>query len=280
VGDDVTVSTSPGYAHPVRSAVGIAFVCAIGCGRFDFGDRADATRGLDATPCIPAGHDEDGDGVDDACDVCPHVADPAQTDTDGDGVGDACDPNPTTPIDHIAFFDPFTSQRSEWKFSNAPFTYTGDAVAFDAIGGQGNASLAIATAEDAYSFGGQVVSVGTSGAQQVAIEFHPGSGSVASYYCELYASGGPDMLQLTDTLDDMTFTHIGTPQVEPALAGAVTMTFIQAPPNMTCDIALGGSAGTIGGPIPSGIAANTLNVQLIDMQFELDYFIQIHSQPE
>ena len=35
--------------------------------------------------------DGDGDGVCDADDVCPDVADPAQTDTDGDGVGDACD---------------------------------------------------------------------------------------------------------------------------------------------------------------------------------------------
>jgi hypothetical protein len=36
--------------------------------------------------------DQDGDGVCDADDDCPLVADPAQTDTDGDGIGDACDP--------------------------------------------------------------------------------------------------------------------------------------------------------------------------------------------
>jgi len=34
--------------------------------------------------------DVDGDGVPDALDVCPTVADPAQDDTDGDGRGDAC----------------------------------------------------------------------------------------------------------------------------------------------------------------------------------------------
>ncbi len=43
--------------------------------------------------------DADGDGVGDADDVCPTVADPAQADLDGDGVGDRCDncafdPNP------------------------------------------------------------------------------------------------------------------------------------------------------------------------------------------
>jgi hypothetical protein len=35
--------------------------------------------------------DTDGDGIPDATDNCPTVANPTQTDTDGDGVGDACD---------------------------------------------------------------------------------------------------------------------------------------------------------------------------------------------
>ena len=35
--------------------------------------------------------DTDADGHGDECDLCPAEADPAQTDTDGDGVGDACD---------------------------------------------------------------------------------------------------------------------------------------------------------------------------------------------
>jgi len=39
----------------------------------------------------PAGIDTDGDGVLDACDVCPDTPD-QQRDRDGDGLGDACDP--------------------------------------------------------------------------------------------------------------------------------------------------------------------------------------------
>lgn len=35
--------------------------------------------------------DTDGDGIDDACDICPQAADPQQADSDMDGIGDACD---------------------------------------------------------------------------------------------------------------------------------------------------------------------------------------------
>jgi len=42
----------------------------------------------------PPQTDEDGDGVDDAEDNCPEVANPLQEDIDDDGVGDACDDDP------------------------------------------------------------------------------------------------------------------------------------------------------------------------------------------
>ena len=48
--------------------------------------------------------DRDGDGVPDAVDVCPRVADPTQADRDHDGVGDACDDCP-------AAADPAQSDR-------------------------------------------------------------------------------------------------------------------------------------------------------------------------
>lgn len=52
-----------------------------------------------------AGHDEDGDGIRDEDDPCPHIAGPdGSIDSDGDGIGDACDPAPNDPGDHKLFY--------------------------------------------------------------------------------------------------------------------------------------------------------------------------------
>jgi len=46
-----------------------------------------------------------GDGVGDACDLCPDADDPAQLDGDADGAGDACDTCPLDPDAEQADFD-------------------------------------------------------------------------------------------------------------------------------------------------------------------------------
>lgn len=69
------------------------------------------TRSIAAFEKSPAAGDADGDGVPDATDNCPHVANAGQSDVDGDGIGDACDncsvvfnPNQID-LDHNGFGD-------------------------------------------------------------------------------------------------------------------------------------------------------------------------------
>jgi hypothetical protein len=91
-------------------------------------------------PCALLGGDSDGDGVCDAEDNCPFVANPDQTDSDGDGIGDACDvaaPNLTATIGH----SPANPTAADLITFTATVTNTGNqaagasTLAFD-IGGE------------------------------------------------------------------------------------------------------------------------------------------------
>jgi hypothetical protein len=106
-----------------------------------------------------AGHDEDGDGIRDEDDPCPHIPN-ADVDSDGDGIGDACDPYPDMPGDRMFFYS-FSSGTGDLVIES-----TGVAApdAFD-LGAVGDA---IDTAYVPYPFvdvrveiGFEIISVGT-----------------------------------------------------------------------------------------------------------------------
>ena len=101
--------------------------------RIHFGDIDDGGGGSareDAEGDALAGHDEDGDGVPDPIDTCPHVAQATQLDSDGDGVGDVCDPDPQNPAQRIALFDPLLSTGS-FAVEFGTWQALGDAYACD-----------------------------------------------------------------------------------------------------------------------------------------------------
>ncbi len=79
-------------------------------------------------------HDEDHDGIVDACDDCPGIADPAQEDADGDGVGDACDPSATSRED-LAWFESFAepSSPNAWQLASGTWTFDGESLAYSSL---------------------------------------------------------------------------------------------------------------------------------------------------
>jgi hypothetical protein len=99
-----------------------------GGGGGDDGGSGDGDVTVDAS-CDTDAHDEDGDGLIDACDNCPHQFNPGQENNDGDGVGDQCDPRPTLGGDRIALFFGFDAMPPGMQFEPAnggQWVVTGD----------------------------------------------------------------------------------------------------------------------------------------------------------
>ena len=106
---DTLMFRSSGTAQPGNAGNGLYFddveidnIC------FD-GDEDGLCDALDNCPLVAnAGQDDaDADGIGDLCDNCPVLANPAQADGDGDAVGDACDncPAAVNPSQSDADFD-------------------------------------------------------------------------------------------------------------------------------------------------------------------------------
>jgi hypothetical protein len=235
------------------------------CGRLNF-DNAGA--------CVPVGHDEDGDAIDDACDVCPHEPDAAQRDSDGDGVGDACDLEPQAPRQRWALFDPFTSQTAAWQYG------TGVQIANDALRLPGgaisvSASLNAPPAVDLFELAGPINGVSTS-EHQVTLGIRAAA-DPASYFCELYELG---TLYFAATYT----TGTGFPSLQQMpLPGTypleeVRITLENTPPTWRCRLRYGANDVTVGGDIPMGITPDIVLVSAKGVDIDLRYFARITTQ--
>ncbi len=242
-----------------------------GCGRFGFAVIDDGTdAATDAKPCIASGHDEDGDGYDDACDVCPQRAD-TQIDTDDDGVGDACDLQATQ--EQRTLFDPFTGRRPEWNY-NGIETIVNDVMNVPGVGTSIRERMVAPPARNTWELGGVMLAVGA-GSRQLSIQIGPTVGN-GRYYCELYDDGATFFLQFTYTFNNNAFMRVASSSIPGRLdAGPVRMTLEHTPPGMRCLATWKGVDYVAQGAIPAGILAEALSVAFNNVDVDLQYFVRL-----
>ncbi len=250
-----------------------------GCGRVAFAplegaDADDTALSPDAKVCMtPAGHDEDGDGVDDACDGCPHLPDPAQPDADGDGVDDACDPRPMTPGDSITFFDPFTSQSSAWAtVQNA--TYEGDAVYTS--GARLKLERPLVPDNDMFIVEGEILSVPAAAQHQLILGNRTG---MASFYCELQSDTVNGKLAATYSFDSNTYSVARSSQGPMLSPTPVRLASVVALPTLGCRTSWPVSQPELEGTIPAGIDPTIAGLEASNLEIRLFYYLTIHSGP-
>ncbi len=251
-------------------------VLVVACGRVDFADRIDS---IAAKPCVtPVGHDEDGDSVDDACDGCPHLADPEQIDSDGDGVDDVCDPNPATPGDAIAFFDPFTAIRPEWTFTANLFTQSGDDLDVDATVTYFHASLPMPLGRVHYAYSATLVTVAPpagASTDQILVGLEQDGGN--AYYCELFKStvGMPAFGYTVEASGS--YARTDTDDISPLAPGDVTTSFDDRGGEVSCTTTWPGDRPTIGGADPVGYVPTKVSIGIGSIQLALHWFVAISS---
>jgi hypothetical protein len=271
----------------------------VACGRFGFGDsrkRVDASSvGTDdggpedsatddgASPIADAflcvggtAHDEDGDGIRDACDVCPHISDVGQADGDGDRVGDACDPEPTIGRQQIVVFDGFASLDLAWTSNGGAII--SDQLVLDARGGTSRQVFRTFTPTNDIFIIGSSTGAGDVSTHHMSFGWRPSSGA-GNAYCELYDTGSSTLTQFTWTLNDSTYMHAGTMTWSGArLAnGSGTFSFELTAATVSCSSTWQTVTINTGNAARPAVAAQRLFIYSENLLMRVNYFIQIRT---
>ena len=245
------------------------------CGRIGFDDLTPDAAGDAATAaCATAtGHDDDGDGLDDACDPCPLRAGDA-ADGDGDRVGDACDPL-SIATERLVLFDPFLTRRHEWVFDTQE-QFIPDKLRLAVVGTAASARQVLAPGREVFEVRGHVNAVGT-GDHALSIQIGEIVGP-RHYFCDLVFLAGEQLLSFVYTLDGVTYTPIEFLPVGAVLDGNdVRLTLAHLAPTVTCTATLGSTLITVGATIPVGIPDAAVFVTAANLDVDLDGFSRIES---
>jgi hypothetical protein len=175
----------------VKMARPLCIVVLAACGRVEFGDHGpDASGGHaeDAGSAASVGHDEDGDGIADAFDNCPGLANADQANRDGDGVGDACDPAPLVAGETLLRFSSFEMVDAAYGLGSN-MRYASDAVHVGASSKQQTLASGLSFGDADFWYRLRIESRLSGSPHKVAVEV--GESGAPYYYVELYedASG-------------------------------------------------------------------------------------------
>jgi hypothetical protein len=243
---------------------------ALGCGRIAF------EPGEPALACTEVGHDEDGDGIDDACDVCPQLSDAEQSDADGDRVGDVCDPHPDEARDQLVLFDPFLEARPEWTYRGISFELRDDSLFADSRDGQFRADLTGggAPAKDSYSV---AMRIGAGGIGQRQIAIYALELDTRLYFCDLDQNQNGGFWALVFTLDGTSFGGIDqTDAALPLENGSLLMRMKHEPGFVECETDWPATKPVVMGA-PAGVSPVVAAISVIGLEIELKSFVHIRS---
>jgi hypothetical protein len=182
---------------------------------------------------------EDGDKFGDACDPCPVEANDTPSDPDGDGVADGCDPHPNTPGDAIALFEGFANGiPTTWDVVGTTSTSTG-AISLTTVANNHTAvtppgTFANATVSASIQVDMQVGSFDS--ATTLTLPYDPASDN--GVFCELYApmasSSNGRYLDIYSSIDSTNMGDLGSTGFSWALATPYRLTLTRQATKYTC----------------------------------------------
>ena len=252
----------------VRSAV-VLLAWLAGCGRLGF----DASAPGGDAPGVP-GHDEDGDGIADTRDNCPHLPNSDQADGDGDRVGDVCDREPANPRQAILMFSPLTGDDTQAQVGAGVWHETGDTMLHDEFpAAELDWNVPIATADVWVGF--TILELSAASTQHQLI-VHASTGvDTIRYYTELYDNGAPSPYVAVSWFNGSTFMLLAKTNLVSYPAGMVDFHLTTDTTTPQFSLALVPVGATVSAATPQFMGSTQLRITVRNMKVEVRYAIVI-----